>query len=113
MAHLTTINADGGPQVSVIWIGLDGDDLVSGRDEIRGYLASAGRAPIRWDEFADLVVHETTNPEIAIVEYEALGTVTTTGATYRQCIIAVFRVRNGQIISYRDYLNPLALAEAR
>lgn len=30
MAHLTTINADGSPQVSVIWIGLDGDDLVSG-----------------------------------------------------------------------------------
>jgi Pyridoxamine 5'-phosphate oxidase len=30
MAHLCTINADGSPQVSVIWIGLDGDDLVSG-----------------------------------------------------------------------------------
>src|ERR1700727_3303439 len=30
MAHLTTINADGSPQVSVIWVGLDGDDLVSG-----------------------------------------------------------------------------------
>jgi PPOX class probable F420-dependent enzyme len=30
LAHLTTINADGSPQVSVIWIGLDGDDLVSG-----------------------------------------------------------------------------------
>jgi PPOX class probable F420-dependent enzyme len=30
MAHLSTINADASPQVSVIWIGLDGDDLVSG-----------------------------------------------------------------------------------
>ncbi|MFD1050683.1 pyridoxamine 5'-phosphate oxidase family protein [Kibdelosporangium lantanae] len=30
MAHLTTINRDGSPQVSVIWIGLDGDDVVSG-----------------------------------------------------------------------------------
>jgi PPOX class probable F420-dependent enzyme len=29
MAHLSTINADGSPQVTVIWIGLDGDDLVS------------------------------------------------------------------------------------
>src|SRR5947199_10137618 len=29
MAHLSTINPDGAPQVSVIWIGLDGDDLVS------------------------------------------------------------------------------------
>jgi len=30
MAHLTTINRDGSPQVSVIWIGLDGNDVVSG-----------------------------------------------------------------------------------
>lgn len=30
MVHLSTINPDGSPQVTVIWIGLDGDDLVSG-----------------------------------------------------------------------------------
>lgn len=30
LAHLSTVNADGSPQVSVVWIGLDGDDLVSG-----------------------------------------------------------------------------------
>jgi PPOX class probable F420-dependent enzyme len=30
MAHLSTINADGSPQVTVVWIGLDGDDLVTG-----------------------------------------------------------------------------------
>ncbi len=29
MAHLSTINPDGSPQVTVIWIGLDGDDPVS------------------------------------------------------------------------------------
>ena len=30
MAHLSTINPDGSPQVTVVWIGLDGDDLLSG-----------------------------------------------------------------------------------
>ncbi|MEU2432828.1 PPOX class F420-dependent oxidoreductase [Streptomyces sp. NPDC007861] len=30
MVHLSTINPDGSPQVTVIWIALDGDDLVSG-----------------------------------------------------------------------------------
>ena len=30
MAHLTTLNADGSPHVTVIWIGLDGEDIVSG-----------------------------------------------------------------------------------
>ena len=30
LAHLTTINPDGSPQVSVVWIGLEGDDIVIG-----------------------------------------------------------------------------------
>jgi PPOX class probable F420-dependent enzyme len=30
LAHLTTINKDGSPQVTVIWIGLDGEEIVSG-----------------------------------------------------------------------------------
>jgi PPOX class probable F420-dependent enzyme len=30
LAHLSTINPDGSPQVTVVWIGLDGDDVVSG-----------------------------------------------------------------------------------
>jgi PPOX class probable F420-dependent enzyme len=29
LAHLVTLNADGSPQVSCIWVGLDGDELVS------------------------------------------------------------------------------------
>jgi len=30
MGHLTTVNADGSPQASVVWIGLDGEDIVVG-----------------------------------------------------------------------------------
>jgi PPOX class probable F420-dependent enzyme len=30
LAHLVTRNADGSPQVAVVWMGLDGDELVSG-----------------------------------------------------------------------------------
>src|SRR5262245_24224769 len=30
LAHLTTLNADGSPQVSVVWVGLDGYEFVSG-----------------------------------------------------------------------------------
>jgi PPOX class probable F420-dependent enzyme len=38
LAHLSTINADGSPQVSVIWLGIDGDDLVTAhmrRDQLK------------------------------------------------------------------------------
>src|ERR1700751_3019972 len=30
LAHMVTINPDGSPQVSIVWVGLDGDDIVSG-----------------------------------------------------------------------------------
>lgn len=28
-AHMVTVNEDGSPQVSVVWVGLDGDEIVS------------------------------------------------------------------------------------
>lgn len=31
LAHLVTINADGSPQVTIVWVGLDGDDIVVGK----------------------------------------------------------------------------------
>ncbi len=45
MTHLSTINPDGSAQVTVIWIELDGDDLVSNymRDNIK--LRNIGRDP--------------------------------------------------------------------
>jgi PPOX class probable F420-dependent enzyme len=30
LAHLVTLNKDGSPQVTCIWVGLDGDDIVAG-----------------------------------------------------------------------------------
>ncbi|HTJ38838.1 MAG TPA: PPOX class F420-dependent oxidoreductase [Dactylosporangium sp.] len=30
MAHVSTVDPDGSPHVTVVWIGLDGDDIVSG-----------------------------------------------------------------------------------
>ena len=30
LAHLVTLNPDGSPQVSIVWVGLDGDEVVAG-----------------------------------------------------------------------------------
>jgi PPOX class probable F420-dependent enzyme len=30
LAHLVTIDADGSPSVAVVWVGLDGDEIVAG-----------------------------------------------------------------------------------
>jgi PPOX class probable F420-dependent enzyme len=45
LAHLSTVNPDGSPQVSVIWIGLDGDQLVSGHLSWNRKLRNMDRDP--------------------------------------------------------------------
>jgi hypothetical protein len=84
---------------------------VEGRAAIRRHLAEVNEF-VRFAEHRDMVVHETTDPAVVIVEYEAHGTVVPTGAPLRQSVIAVFHVRGGAVVSCRDYINPLALAEA-
>lgn len=31
LAHLVTVNADGSPHVTIVWVGLDGEDVVVGK----------------------------------------------------------------------------------
>jgi PPOX class probable F420-dependent enzyme len=45
MAHLTTINRDGSPQVTIIWIGLDGGEVVSGHMSRHHKLKNIERDP--------------------------------------------------------------------
>jgi predicted pyridoxine 5'-phosphate oxidase superfamily flavin-nucleotide-binding protein len=30
LAHLTTLNSDGGPQVTVVWVGIENEEFVIG-----------------------------------------------------------------------------------
>jgi len=45
LAHLVTINADGSPQVSIVWVGLDGGEIVSGHLGMRQKLRNVERDP--------------------------------------------------------------------
>jgi PPOX class probable F420-dependent enzyme len=45
IAHLVTIARDGSPQVSCVWIGFDGDELVSGHLGDRQKLRNVRRDP--------------------------------------------------------------------
>jgi hypothetical protein len=45
LAHLSTIDPDGSPQVTVIWLGLDGDQLVSGHLIATGRCRTSNRTP--------------------------------------------------------------------
>lgn len=45
MVHLSTTNADGSPQVSVIWLALEGDELLSGHMGFYAKLRNIERDP--------------------------------------------------------------------
>ena len=45
LAHLVTVNADGSPQVSIVWLGLDGDDLVTAHLSLYQKLRNVERDP--------------------------------------------------------------------
>ncbi|MGH7332512.1 MAG: TIGR03618 family F420-dependent PPOX class oxidoreductase [Candidatus Rokuibacteriota bacterium] len=44
-AHLTTLNADGSPQVTVVWVGLDGDEIVSAHLQLHRKVKNVRRDP--------------------------------------------------------------------
>jgi PPOX class probable F420-dependent enzyme len=45
LAHLVTLNADGSPQVSVVWVGLDGEEIVTGHLGAWQKVRNIGRDP--------------------------------------------------------------------
>jgi uncharacterized protein len=66
---------------------------------------------MRLEGVSSLEIHETVKPEVAIIEMTMTGTVTATGAPYQQSYVVVLTVRDGLIVRYRDYRNPLRVAE--
>lgn len=45
LAHLVTLNRDGSPQVSIVWVGLDGDELVTAHLRPQQKLRNVERDP--------------------------------------------------------------------
>jgi PPOX class probable F420-dependent enzyme len=43
LAHLVTLNKDGSPQVSIVWVGLDGDEIVCGHLKLHQKLKNVQR----------------------------------------------------------------------
>jgi uncharacterized protein len=83
---------------------------VEGLEQLHDYL---GHYPELLDvrELRDVTVHETTDPEVVIVEFKAAGTVVATARPYEATYIAVLTVRDGLLHHYRDYWNPLVAQE--
>jgi uncharacterized protein len=77
---------------------------LTGREAIKGFLVMGEqKTPIKLKEIRDIEIHETTDPELIIAEFDGLGVVDTTGGTYHTKYVEVVRVRKGEIVFYRHY----------
>ncbi len=72
LGHLVTLNPDGSPQVTCIWVGIDGDDLVSGHlSGGQRKLANARRDPRVTLSFEGTTVHPPGLKEYLVVHGRA------------------------------------------
>jgi len=85
------------------------------RLEGRAQLVARGQAardlPLQLSP-TNLVVHETTDPEVIVAEFDYVGQVTTTNRSFNVANVIVMRVRDGKIVASRDYHNHAAIGEA-
>jgi ketosteroid isomerase-like protein len=58
----------------------------------------------------EAVYRQTDDPEVIVTQIVHYGWSRAAGAPHRFTALGVIRVRDGQIIRYEDYMDPIALA---
>lgn len=89
-----------------------GPQRMEGQQALREHFAgTAAQRPVEMTA-DNVVVHRTADPEVIVAEWDYHIRVTTTGRTLTAANIQVMRVRDGKIVSSRDYHNHAAIAAA-
>jgi PPOX class probable F420-dependent enzyme len=71
LGHLVTLNPDGSPQVTCVWIGVEGDELVSGHLANHRKLQNVRRDPRVTLTFEGTVIHPPGLKEYLVVHGNA------------------------------------------
>lgn len=91
-----------------------GGEPLTSRDELRAHFTVPdGAAPVPRRTVENVVIHETSDPEVIVAEFEYHGDAAGTGERVVIPAVFVMRVRDGEIVSSRDYLDHLASARFR
>ncbi|MFY9892308.1 MAG: nuclear transport factor 2 family protein [Streptosporangiaceae bacterium] len=61
---------------------------------------------------SDLAVYHDAVKGVAILEYASHGHAVATGNPYHNRFISVLTIRDGQVVHWRDYLDPVAVFDA-
>jgi len=68
--------------------------------------------PVRFDDCRTVAVHDTTDPNTIIVEYELTGTSTRTNQQSSAGFVGVLEARDGKITRWREYQDTMAIMRA-
>jgi len=82
---------------------------LEGREAIREYSRRVMAAPLRLEDFEVTELHHTQDPVIA--EVRTKGTLTATGRSFVATSIQVLRIREGQIVLFRDFADSRGLED--
>ena len=79
---------------------------IEGREAIREYSRQVRTWPLRLEDYEVVELHQAQDPEVAIVEMRSKATLTTTGRSFTATSIQILRIRDGQIVLFRDFPDP-------
>jgi uncharacterized protein len=82
-----------------------------GRDQLAQHFARAGRAPFRLRPI-NVKLHETRDPEVVVAEYDYQGETPSTGRRFVVSNVQIVRVRDGLILTSRDFHDHAGMAAA-
>jgi uncharacterized protein (TIGR02246 family) len=84
---------------------------LAGREAIREYSRHVMASPMRLEDYEVVELYQTQDPEVVIVEMRARATLTATGRSIVTTAIQVLRIREGQIVLFRDFANPRVMED--
>jgi uncharacterized protein len=84
---------------------------VEGREEIREYSRRVMASPLRLEEYEVAELYQAQDLEVVVVEMRATAAIATTSQSFTAMSIQVLRIRDGQIVLFRDFADPRGFEE--
>ncbi|GLZ08826.1 hypothetical protein Acsp03_62920 [Actinomadura sp. NBRC 104412] len=85
-----------------------------GREAVReGYRRAWGAVPFQVHGIEDVTMYPTADPEVIVSEQVTVVGMGSGGPRLRVPSLIVLRIRDGQIVHCRDYMDALAASEVR
>jgi hypothetical protein len=82
----------------------------TGREDLRAQLKE-GATERTYTAVENVTTHDTSDPDVVIAEYEIHGRLLADGREFRLPFLMIITVKDGLIVSSRDYNNPVVSAQ--